>query len=176
LIDAACAPKPGAIRAFFSSAACPLIGAKKYFRQYGILSPGSTYTTVSNNNKEIAVVPIRITLSLFAAALFLSACTSMTPPMVKKSDGIMVSESGMTLYTFDKDVAGSGRSACSGPCAAAWPAAAASYPAPYSVVTREDGSKQLAWHGKPLYLYAQDTRPGERKGDNFKSVWHVVAD
>ena len=125
------------------------------------------------------MVPIRIALSLFAATLVLSACATTNTPMVKKSDGILVSESGMTLYTFDKDVAGSGKSACSGPCATAWPAVpamAASYPAPYSVLTREDGSKQLAWNGKPLYLYAQDTRPGERKGDNFKSVWHVVAD
>ena len=125
------------------------------------------------------MVPIRIALSLFAATLVLSACATTNTPMVKKSDGILVSESGMTLSTFDKDVAGSGKSACSGPCATAWPAVpamAASYPAPYSVLTREDGSKQLAWNGKPLYLYAQDTRPGERKGDNFKSVWHVVAD
>jgi predicted lipoprotein with Yx(FWY)xxD motif len=99
--------------------------------------------------------------------------------MLKNSDGVLVNESGMTLYTFDKDVAGSGKSACSGPCAAAWPAAqatAASYSPPYSVLTRDDGSKQLARNGKPLYLYAQDTRPGERKGDNFKDVWHVVAD
>jgi predicted lipoprotein with Yx(FWY)xxD motif len=134
---------------------------------------------VSNNNKEIAMVPMRIAPSLFAAALLLSGCASMNDPMVKKSDGILVNESGMTLYTFDKDVAGSGKSACSGQCAAAWPAVpatAASYPAPYSVITREDGSKQLAWNGKPLYLFAQDSRPGERKGDNAKNVWHVVAD
>lgn len=125
------------------------------------------------------MVPIRLTFSLFAAALVLSGCASTTNPMVKKSDGILVNDSGMTLYTFDKDAAGSGKSACAGPCAAAWPAVpatAASYPAPYSVITREDGSKQLAWKGKPLYLYAQDARPGERKGDNFKNVWHVVAD
>jgi predicted lipoprotein with Yx(FWY)xxD motif len=103
----------------------------------------------------------------------------MNDPMVKKADGVLVNESGMTLYTFDKDVPGSGKSACAGPCATAWPpvpATAASYPAPYSVVTRDDGSKQLAWNGKPLYLYAQDTLPGERKGDNVKNVWHVVAD
>jgi predicted lipoprotein with Yx(FWY)xxD motif len=103
----------------------------------------------------------------------------MNNPLVKKSDGVLVNEAGMTLYTFDKDVPGSGKSACSGQCAAVWPAVpatAASGSSPYSVITRDDGVKQLAWKGKPLYLYAQDTRPGERKGDNFKGVWHVVAD
>ena len=91
---------------------------------------------------------------------------------------VLTDANGMTLYTFDKDVPGSGKSACSGPCAALWPAVpatAASYSAPYSVITRDDGAKQLAWNGKPLYLFVQDTKPGERKGDNFKNVWHVVA-
>jgi predicted lipoprotein with Yx(FWY)xxD motif len=125
------------------------------------------------------MVPIRITLNMLVAAVVLSACGSMNHPLVKTSDGVLVNDAGMTLYTFDKDVPDSGKSACSGQCAAAWPAlqaTAASYAPPYSVVTRDDGSKQLAWKGKPLYLYAKDTRPGERKGDNFKNVWHVVAE
>jgi predicted lipoprotein with Yx(FWY)xxD motif len=44
------------------------------------------------------------------------------------------------------------------------------------VVTRDDGSKQLAYKGKPLYLYAADQKPGDRTGDNFKDIWHVVKD
>ena len=125
------------------------------------------------------MTPIRATLAILATTLFVSACATVAAPAITKSNGVMVNESGMTLYTFDKDTPGSGKSACSGPCAALWPAVpatAASYSAPYSVVTRDDGAKQLAWNGKPLYLYAQDTQPGERKGDNVKNVWHVVAD
>ena len=113
-----------------------------------------------------------------AAALLASAHMASAAPAMA-ADGVLVGPNGMTLYTFDKDIPGSGKSACSGPCAALWPAVpatAASYSAPYSVVTRDDGAKQLAWNGKPLYLYAQDTQPGERKGDNVKNVWHVVAD
>jgi predicted lipoprotein with Yx(FWY)xxD motif len=116
---------------------------------------------------------------MLGAALVLSACASMSSPMVKSAGGVLVNDAGMTLYTFDKDEAGSGKSACTGPCAALWPAVpatASSYAAPYSVITRDDGTKQLARQGKPLYLFAQDTRPGERKGDNVKNVWHVVAD
>ncbi|HEY9381228.1 MAG TPA: hypothetical protein VIQ01_08280, partial [Burkholderiales bacterium] len=40
-------------------------------------------------------------------------------PMLK--DGVLVNESGMTLYTFDKDKADSGKSVCNGQCATLWP-------------------------------------------------------
>ena len=36
-------------------------------------------------------------------------------------DGMMVDAKGMTLYTFDRDVAGSGKSVCNGDCAVKWP-------------------------------------------------------
>ena len=47
---------------------------------------------------------------------------------------------------------------------------------PYSVVTRDDGAQQLAYKGKPLYLFASDKKAGDRTGDNFKDIWHVVKD
>lgn len=97
---------------------------------------------------------------------------------LKKADGVLVNASGMTVYTFDKDTAGSGKSACNGPCIQNWPAVPApdKVAAPYSVVTRDDGAKQLAYKGKPLYLYVADKKAGDRAGDNFKDVWHVVKD
>lgn len=112
-----------------------------------------------------------------AAALVLS--NGAFAQSLKKTDGVLADASGMTVYTFDKDTAGSGKSACNGPCATMWPPVPATserVAAPYSVVTRDDGSKQLAYKGKPLYLFANDTRPGERKGDKVKEVWHVVTD
>ena len=30
------------------------------------------------------------------------------------------------------------------------------------------------YQGKPLYLFKKDVKPGDRNGDNFKDVWHVV--
>lgn len=115
---------------------------------------------------------------LVSAALAL-ACATTFAQSVKKADGILVDNAGMTVYTFDKDVANSGKSACNGGCAANWPAVPAGdaqISAPYSTVTREDGSKQLAYKGKPLYLFAADKKPGDRKGDNVKDIWHVVKD
>lgn len=123
--------------------------------------------------KALFYVPAMATVALVCSAAF--GQTALT----KKSDGILVNSAGMTLYIFDKDVAGSGKSGCNGPCAGIWPAlTAAGVPAtpPYSVVTRDDGAMQLAYNGKPLYLYVSDKKPGDRAGDNFKDVWHVVKD
>ncbi len=94
------------------------------------------------------------------------------------ANGILVNTSGMSVYVFDKDVAGSGKSACSGGCLAAWPAVIAteaSPAAPYGSIQREDnGAMQLTYKGKPLYLYKEDKKPGDMAGDNVKNVWHVV--
>ena len=63
----------------------------------------------------------------------------------------MVASNGMTLYTFDNDKAGSGKSVCNGPCAGLWPplmVSSTDQPAgDYSMVTRDDGSRQLAYKG-----------------------------
>jgi predicted lipoprotein with Yx(FWY)xxD motif len=115
-------------------------------------------------------------LPALAAAVLFSNVVLAQSAGIKKADSVLVNSAGMTLYTFDKDAANSGKSACNGPCATLWPPAAAdgAVATPYSVVTREDGVKQVAYNGKPLYLYAQDKKPGDRTGDNFKDIWHVA--
>jgi predicted lipoprotein with Yx(FWY)xxD motif len=92
------------------------------------------------------------------------------------SAGMLVAPNGMTLYVFDKDAPG--KSNCAGGCLAAWPAltaqAAAELKAPFTAIAREDGAKQVAWQGKPLYFYAADQKAGDVAGDNSGGVWHVV--
>ena len=113
------------------------------------------------------------------SALFALSAHAADPAPVKKVDGILVDAHGMTVYTFDKDVAGSGKSACKGPCAQNWPAVKAGdapLAEPYSVIVREDGTRQLAYHGKPLYTFVKDKKAGEREGDKKMNVWHVVTD
>jgi predicted lipoprotein with Yx(FWY)xxD motif len=121
--------------------------------------------------------------NVFVAALltvFLTACASMggAPMAAKFENGMLVNSAGMTLYTFDKDAAGSGKSECNGVCAKNWPplhvigyeqASGA-----WSVITRDDGTKQWAYKGKPLYLFIKDHKPGDKTGDGFKNVWHVA--
>lgn len=121
-------------------------------------------------------------ISRILPIMLMLTCSSLVfadPVSLKKSDGILVTDDGMTVYTFDKDNTNSGKSACNNGCAAIWPAvvaADAGVKAPYSIVTRDDGSKQLAYKGKPLYRFASDHKAGDRNGDNIKNVWHIVKD
>jgi len=109
-----------------------------------------------------------------AVALATPVALAQTP--AKKANGMLVNLAGMTLYTFDKDT--DGKSMCSGPCATNWPPLVASVNAKasgdYSLVLREDGGKQWAYKGKPLYRWAKDQKPGDTSGDGFNEVWHVA--
>ena len=112
-------------------------------------------------------------LAFACAALFSAGAHAQA---VKTQDGMLVNSAGMTLYTFDKDSAG--KSVCVDQCAKAWPPAMATADAKpmgdLTVITRDDGSKQWASKGKPLYTYAKDAKAGDKTGDNFKEVWHVA--
>lgn len=110
--------------------------------------------------------------------LLVGGCATMGSAPTQFSGGVLVNTAGMTLYTSDEDPAGSGKSVCNGPCAALWPALRASADdtagGEFSVITRDDGSKQWANKGKPLYLFSKDQKPGDKTGDGFLNVWHVV--
>lgn len=117
-------------------------------------------------------------IALLTAAL-LGGCASMaTSSPTKVADGVLVGPDGMTLYVFDKDASNSGKSTCNGPCAVNWPplmATDADKPVgDYMIITRDDGTKQWAMKGKPLYYWAKDSKPGDKTGDGFMNIWHVV--
>lgn len=121
-----------------------------------------------------------IRTSFLAAALAASLSAGPAPaqsaPPARMEGGMLVATNGMTLYTFDKDAGG--RSACNGPCAENWPpltaTAADAASGDWSIVAREDGRRQWAYKGKPLYFFARDRKAGDKTGDGFKDVWHVA--
>lgn len=116
-------------------------------------------------------------LLLLSLSAILGACASMSMP-AKMENGMMVGPNGMTLYTFDKDTAGSGKSVCVDKCAVNWPPLmadmGASASGDWSVIARTDGSKQWAYKGWPLYYWVKDQKPGDMTGDNVGKVWHIV--
>ncbi|WP_265946486.1 hypothetical protein [Dechloromonas sp. A34] len=121
-----------------------------------------------------------LVLALLLSAT-LAACSGAgsrpaAPAMV--SNGMLTGSNGMTLYVFDKDATGSGKSACNGPCATNWPPLFAMdgdmASGDYSVISRDDGKKQWALKGKPLYYWVKDQKPGDTTGDGFNNVWHVA--
>jgi predicted lipoprotein with Yx(FWY)xxD motif len=118
-------------------------------------------------------------LATLACAALLAACASMYPRApATVADGVFVGPNNMTLYTFDRDTMGSGKSACNGPCATNWPPLmATTSDAPsgdWSIVVRDDGSRQWAFRGKPVYYWARDTKPGDRTGDGVNNAWRLV--
>ncbi|AQW30697.1 ATP-binding protein [Ralstonia syzygii subsp. celebesensis] len=117
------------------------------------------------------------------AVLGLGGCSSMgmgmssAPSAVKVTNGTLTDAHGMTLYTFDRDTM-AGKSACNGNCANNWLPLAANdadkASGDYTIIVRDDGKKQWAYHGKPLYLWSKDKMPGDQTGDGFMSVWHIA--
>ena len=88
---------------------------------------------------------------------------------------------GKTLYIFKSDVKGSGESTCYDACIAAWPAYLvdnADYKSElagdFTVITRNDGTYQLAYNGWPLYYFAGDTKAGDTTGQGVGEVWYVA--
>ena len=123
------------------------------------------------------------TLAIAASAatfLVTAGCANMVEPPAKApamlSGGALVTPAGMTLYTFDKDA--DGKSVCKDQCATNWPPLKAESTdksmGKWTVITRDDQTSQWAYKGKPVYTYKADQKAGDRSGDNFKQVWHII--
>ncbi len=118
-------------------------------------------------------------LPSLALALCIGAAASVSyaaEPVAK--GGMLTGDNGMTLYTFAKDQAHSGKSECVAACAKNWPpfmaSASDTASGDYSFVKRAGGKMQWAYKGKPLYFWHLDKKPGDMTGDGFKKVWHVA--
>jgi predicted lipoprotein with Yx(FWY)xxD motif len=94
---------------------------------------------------------------------------------------IVASANGMTVYTFTQDVKDSGKSACTGGCAATWPAVTVASGSPVAgtgatgklgTITRDDGTIQVTYNGLPLYFFKNDKAPGDANG--VYANWEAV--
>lgn len=111
--------------------------------------------------------------------------TSSSTPVAAISVGtaanvgkVLVDSKGMTLYYFQKDQKGSGKSKCSGACASAWPplltgaeaeAMTGVQTSMLGTIKRSDGTTQVTYAGWPLYTFVEDKKPGEDNGTDSKA-------
>ena len=120
-----------------------------------------------------ALLPLRVGSAQDTTKMMMGGVTVRTTSL----GPTLVDAKGMTLYTWGNDTI-PGKSVCNGPCATNWvPLKAAADATPmgdWTVVTRDDGTKQWAYKGKPLYAWSKDQKPGDRTGDGFNKVWHVA--
>jgi len=114
------------------------------------------------------------------ASFILTELNPIIEPPVRWQDTnlgkVLADKDGMTLYMFDNDTPS--KSNCLGNCSMRWPAlssdsAGMSHDG-FSVMTRDDGSLQWAYHGQPLYYWFQDEKVGDTLGNGVNNVWHVI--
>ncbi len=94
----------------------------------------------------------------------------------------LTNETFFTLYRYLSDPQNSEMSTCNGGCAKMWPPFYVENlnvnpdlnSRDFKVITRSDGTKQLAYKGWPLYLYSGDTKPFETNGQAVNGLWFVV--
>jgi predicted lipoprotein with Yx(FWY)xxD motif len=99
-----------------------------------------------------------------------------------RAGAVLASSRGLTLYYYSADKRHSGKSACTGTCATAWPPLAAPVKAPagvrlpgkLGVITRPGGLRQVTLNGYPLYFYVGDKAADQVAGNNIGGAWHVI--
>ncbi len=93
--------------------------------------------------------------------------------------------SGRAVYLWMKDP--TGKSECTGSCAAAWPpmtttgtvtASGGAVASDLGTITRSGGTKQVTYDGHPLYYFSGDSSPGMTAGQGlsaFGAKWWLVS-
>src|SRR5580693_7237869 len=92
-------------------------------------------------------------VAVLGQAAFAHAANTPSAVVAKKvgAGWVFTDQKGMSLYIFDQDKPG--QSKCTGTCATMWPPVLAaadadtSNSADWSIVTRSDGAKQIAFRG-----------------------------
>lgn len=129
-------------------------------------------------------------LAVLAAMVATShASTASSNAQIKvsktKLGRIIVNAQGRTLYMFAADK--HAKSTCYGKCAMFWPPlltssthiAASGLKAPLLDTTkRTDGKLQITYNGHPLYLFLNDTKPGQTTGQGLNAsggLWWVLS-
>ena len=85
---------------------------------------------------------------------------------------------GMTLYVYGNDQKKPNGSLCVEGCVRQWPPLLADDDAQpvghWGFATRDEGTRQWALQGQPVYRYADDPEPGARFGDGYDRLWSVA--
>ena len=126
---------------------------------------------------RIATLFVSLTLSAAATtAMAESHGNDLVHVREYRGSVYMMNQAHMTLYVHDGD--GPNLSACTGECAEIWPPAllpeGSALGENYTLFRRDDGTMQIAYKGRPLYLYSGDTRVGQTNGDGIGGIWSIA--
>lgn len=116
-------------------------------------------------------------LFLAANAVFAATPNKEEPPFRQRGD-ILVEIKGRGVYTYDGDKVAN-QSDCFAQCRLLWPPVYAEDEAKPKgsftiLVRKDDGKRQWAFKGKPLYRWVSDVKRGDAGGDGVAGVWRLV--
>lgn len=141
-------------------------------------SGGSSATAAAASSAGMSTSSAGMSTSAAARAAGGATLTVATTSLGK----VVVGPNGHTVYRFDKDTKGSGKSACTGQCVSLWPAVTTTgMPTDTGIVgkvgtiTTAGGKKQVTLDGWPLYYYAGDTGGGDVNGQGVLGIWWVLS-
>jgi predicted lipoprotein with Yx(FWY)xxD motif len=139
----------------------------------------------------VAACSAAATPSATAPAVTATPAMATTPAAMVPTIGVttdatlgayLTGAGGMTLYEFKNDTPDT--STCTGTCATNWPAltapAGSTITPPtgatgtFSLITRPDGTMQVAYDHQPLYYYAGDSKAGDTTGQGLLGKWFVA--
>lgn len=128
---------------------------------------------------------------VIAFGTFIASCNNDDDPgplpaaLSIDSGGVLVDQNNQTIYIFTKDV--DGKNNCEGGCAAKWPIYFAENPTlgtgleavDFGTITLGDGSKQMTFHGWPLYYFSPNADgvlepQGAFSGEGVGGIWFVA--
>jgi predicted lipoprotein with Yx(FWY)xxD motif len=118
-----------------------------------------------------------------SGAIGTTMAASLTATMSAAFGTIVVDQNGRTVYRYSKDTTNPSASNCTGACAQTWPPVTAGdgpvqlqgiQRSAVGTVGRPDGTAQLTLGGAPLYEFADDTSPGDVKGQDVEGFWAVT--
>lgn len=99
-----------------------------------------------------------------------------------KGHMVLVTSTGMTLYSLSVEKKGKFVCTKSAECLVIWhpllvpKGKAVKGPVKLGTIKRPEGGSQVTYQGHPLYTFAEDKKPGDAKGEGLKDVgtWHSV--
>ncbi len=126
------------------------------------------------------VVPAR--LEAAAAPAVMARPVAVNVAEVEGLGDVLTTEDGRTLYLFTQDGTAPSTTTCLDECARNWPPLMATGGVRVTgaeqkligTLMRPGGGTQVTVGGWPVYTFAQDTAPGQAKGQGVQGVWFAV--
>lgn len=145
-------------------------------------SPGATSTSPSATSPGSAASS-PASPSASAGSSSASAAAAELKTASSSAGERVVAANGKSVYVFTKDVKGSGKSACTGGCAASWPAVTTTSATPavdgvtgtIGTIPTADGKMQITINGMPIYFYSKDQDSSDTYGQGVGGVWFMVS-